>query len=241
MPDFTQTTVRNLLLRAIPQRAFEYLRPHMQLIDLPLKYELVTADEPTDTVCFLETGLGSVIATSSDDEAVEVGHVGFEGMSGAHVLLRVDRTPCRTFVQVAGEGIAVPVGSLYSLIEEMPEVGDLLLRYAHTCHLQLAHSALANSRYNMHERLARWLLMSHDRLQGDNLALTHEFLSLMMGVRRSGVTHELHVIEGLKAIRATRGNIRVIDREKLEEIAGGCYGVPESEYERLVGLPIRRK
>jgi hypothetical protein len=92
----------------------------------------------------------------------------------------------------------------------------------------------------MNERLARWLLMCHDRLDGNDLSLTHEFLALMLGVRRSGVTNEIHVLEGLNVIRATRGNVRIIDRGKLEEIAGGCYGVAEAEYERLMGLPIKR-
>ncbi|MBY2944520.1 winged helix-turn-helix domain-containing protein, partial [Rhizobium leguminosarum] len=86
--------------------------------------------------------------------------------------------------------------------------------------------------------LARWILMCHDRLEGNNLAITHEFLALMLGVRRSGVTNELHVLEGVHAIRSTRGNVRIVDREKLIEIAGGCYGVPEREYERLLGLPL---
>jgi hypothetical protein len=86
----------------------------------------------------------------------------------------------------------------------------------------------------MHERLARWLLMCHDRLDGEDLALTHEFLSLMLGVRRSGVTDQLHILEGRHAIKATRGNIRITDREKLEDIAGGCYGAPEAEYGRLI-------
>jgi CRP-like cAMP-binding protein len=106
--------------------------------------------------------------------------------------------------------------------------------------LQLAHSALANARYNMPERLARWILMCHDRLQDDDLPLTHEFLGLMLGVRRSGVTDQIHILEGIRAIKATRGNIKVVDRPKLEDIAGGSYGVPEQEYEKHIGLPIRR-
>ena len=97
---------------------------------------------------------------------------------------------------------------------------------------------LANGRYSMQERLARWLLMCHARLDGDHLELTHEFLALMLGVRRSGVTNELHILEGIHAIKATRGNVRVVDRDRLEEVAGGCYGLPEREYERLIGLTI---
>jgi CRP-like cAMP-binding protein len=121
------------------------------------------------------------------------------------------------------------------------ETREFFLRYVHTTVLQLAHSALANGRYSMQERLARWLLMCHDRLDGDNLAVTHDFLSLMLGVRRSGVTDNLHILEGRQAIRATRGNVRVLNRDMLIDIAGGCYGVPEREYEKLLGLALRVK
>jgi hypothetical protein len=91
----------------------------------------------------------------------------------------------------------------------------------------------------MQERLARWLLMCHDRIDRVDLPLTHEFLALMLGVRRSGVTNELHILEGIHAIKATRGNVKILNREKLEEIAGGCYGLPEAEYERLIGVAIK--
>ena len=141
-------------------------------------------------------------------------------------------------MQSPGTGLSVPVPAFLSILDEHKAARDLFLRYVHSCEVQLAHSALANGRYNMQERLARWLLMCQDRLGGDNLPLTHEFLALMLGVRRSGVTNELHILEGIHAIKATRGNVRVIDRERLEEVAGGCYGLPEREYERLIGLPI---
>ncbi|NNH68144.1 Crp/Fnr family transcriptional regulator, partial [Rhizobium laguerreae] len=120
-----------------------------------------------------------------------------------------------------------------------PEVRQLLLRYVHTCELQLAHSALAAAKFNVHQRLARWLLMCHDRIDGNHLPLTHDFLALMLGIRRAGVTNELHILEGMHAIKSTRGNVRILDRNKLIEIAGGCYGVPELEYERLIEAPIR--
>jgi CRP-like cAMP-binding protein len=103
--------------------------------------------------------------------------------------------------------------------------------------IQTSHSALANGRYTIQERLARWLLMCLDRMDGDDLPLTHEFLSLMLGVRRSGVTEALHVLEGVNIVKAGRGTIRVLNRERLEEIAGGCYGLPEAEYNKLIGKP----
>jgi CRP-like cAMP-binding protein len=239
--EFDQATVKNTLLRALPPEAFALIRPGMETVDLPIKYSIVESGVPTDRVCFIESGLGSTVATSPDNEEIEVGHVGFEGMAGSHVILQVDRTMTRTFMQVAGHGIMVPASELASMLAMVPGANSLLLKYVHCAELQLAYSALANARYSMHERLARWLLMCHDRLEGDDLPLTHEFLSLMLGVRRSGVTDELHVIEGKRVIKATCGNIHVLDRERLEDIAGGCYGVPESEYERLIGFPIGKR
>jgi CRP-like cAMP-binding protein len=201
---------------------------------------LVVPNEPTDAFVFLESGLGSVVATSADDEAVEVGHIGPEGVSGAHLFLGTKTTPNKTFMQVAGSGALVPAKVLLALVAASDDLRAFFLGYVHSCEIQLAQSALANARYNMNERLARWLLMCHDRLEGNDLPLTHEFLALMLGVRRSGVTNEIHILEGVNAIRATRGNVRIIDRAKLESIAAGCYGVAEAEYERLMGLPIKR-
>jgi CRP-like cAMP-binding protein len=233
----TQSEVKNRLLKVLPSTAFMVLSRKMERVDLPLKEVLVEANQPTSHVCFIESGLGSVVAESSDGETVEVGHVGREGMTGYHVLLMTETSMHKTFMQTAGTGIKVPVQTLRAVCDEHPSVRDMFLRYVHCCEVQLAHSALANARYSMHERLARWLLMCHDRLDGDDLPLTHEFLSLMLGVRRSGVTDQLHILEGLHAIKATRGNIHVRDRDQLEEIAGGCYGLPEKEYARLIETP----
>ncbi len=235
-----QTSFRNRLLTALPPEVFAGLAPFVERIDLPLRHRLVDANVPTTEFVFLESGLGSVVASSNDNESVEVGHVGPEGVSGAHLFLGTDTSPNRTFMQVAGSGARVPAPVLLDLVARSEPVRNFFLGYLHSCEIQMAQSALANARYNMNERLARWLLMCHDRLDGNDLSLTHEFLALMLGVRRSGVTNEIHVLEGLNVIHATRGNVRIIDRGKLEEIAGGCYGVAEAEYERLMGLPIKR-
>lgn len=239
MVQFDQTRVRNTLLRQLPSAAFDALLPNMEAVALPTKLKVVLPDTATSHVCFIESGLASIVATNTDDEDIEVGHIGREGMAGGHVLLKTDRTPSKTFMQVAGTGIRIPVEALNTMTMNHPEANNLLLRYVHYAGLQLAHSALANARYKMHERLARWLLMCHDRVNDDNLPLTHEFLSLMLGVRRSGVTNELHIIEGMRVIRATRGNIHVLNRQGLEEIARGSYGIPEREYARLIGIDVR--
>lgn len=229
-----QSRIQNRLLKAMPAPCFEALAYQLEPVDLPLGHVLVEPDLPTNRFFFLESGLGSIVSAASDGERIEVGHIGYEGMSGVHLLLKTKRTPNKTFMQVAGSGLAVPADVLNEVLFQHQEASDLLLRYVQSCGLQLANSALANARYEMPQRLARWLLMCHDRLRVADLPLTHEFLSLMLGVRRSGVTDQIHVIEGLGIIKATRGNIRVVDRAKLMELAGSSYGIPEREYERLI-------
>jgi CRP-like cAMP-binding protein len=228
-----QSQVNNRLLRRFPEDAFELLAPLLEPIDLPVKRSLVRARKPIEHVCFLESGLASMVAESADGNSVEIRHIGREGIAGYPVILGVDRTPNSTFMQVSGRGLQVATEDFLPFLDH-PEVRQLLLRYVHTCELQLAYSALAAAKYNMHQRLARWLLMCHDRIDGNDLPLTHDFLALMLGVRRAGVTDELHILEGMHAIKSTRGNVRILGRKTLIEIAGGCYGVPEQEYERLI-------
>jgi len=239
MTEHSQDLVRNRLLAALPPKSFARLRPFLEPVDLPVRQVLTEPDRPTTHAYFLESGLGSVVATSPHGEAVEVGHVGPDGVSGFHVFLGTDQTPNYTAMQTDGSGLRIAVPQLLAVVAEDAMMRDFFLRYVHCCQIQLASSALANARYTMHERLARWLLMCHDRLEGDDLPLTHEFLALMLGVRRSGVTNELHVIEGLGAIRSTRGNVRILDRGRLQEMARGSYGVAEREYERLMGVSLR--
>jgi CRP-like cAMP-binding protein len=234
-----QDQVRNRLLKALPSWVFELLQPHMAAVELPLKTVLVEPNEITSHIYFIESGLGSIIATSPDGEVTEVAHVGFEGMSGSHIVLMSQRVPSTTLMQVAGSATALPSEAFFDIIERSFDARRVLLRYVHAYQIQLAYTALANVRYDMPQRLARWLLMSHDRLQDDDMPLTHQFLSIMLGVRRSGVTDQIHVLEGLHAIRSTRGVVHIRDRGKLREIAGGCYGVPEKEYERLVGEALK--
>jgi CRP-like cAMP-binding protein len=146
---------------------------------------------------------------------------------------------------VGGPSLRIPVAKLRAAIDERPTLHQHLLRYVHLFNVQIAHTGLSHAGlshggYTVATRLARWLLMCHDRLDGDDLPLVHEFIALMLGVRRPGVTEHLNLLEGVKAIRAKRGLITVLDRGKLEEAAGDSYGVPEAEYEKLVG-PFRKR
>ncbi|RWY68572.1 Crp/Fnr family transcriptional regulator [Rhizobium leguminosarum] len=233
MTELLQRRVNNKLLRRFPEDAFELLAPFLEPVDLPVKRPLMLPRKPIEHVCFIESGLASMVAESAEGRSLEVRHIGREGIAGYPVILGVDRTPNKTFMQVSGHGFQVAKEDFLPTLENA-DVRQLLLRYVHTCELQLAHTALAAAKFNMHQRLARWLLMCHDRIEGNDLPLTHDFLALMLGVRRAGVTDELHILEGMHAIKSTRGNVRILDRDMLIEIAGGCYGVPEQEYERLI-------
>ncbi|MBB2795000.1 UNVERIFIED_ORG: CRP-like cAMP-binding protein [Rhizobium pisi] len=230
----------NRLIRGLPDEAFTLIAPYLMRVDLPVGTPLVEANKPIEHVYFIESGLASMVATSADGNSLEVGHIGYEGISGYPVLLGIDRTPNRTFMQVAGSGLALSASRFLSL-QANPEAHLIFLRYIHTRELQLAHSALAAARYYMHQRLARWLLMCHDRLNVDDMPLTHDFLALMLGVRRAGVTLQLHILEGMHAIKSTRGNVRIVNRGILLDVAGDSYGVPEAEYERLIGSELSQE
>jgi CRP-like cAMP-binding protein len=226
---------RNRILLSLPHESLARIKGRLVMVDLPLRKYLVEPNTSTEYVYFIEEGLASVVATSKDEhERIEIGHVGFEGLTGFHLVLGVDCTPTQTFMQAEGRGLRMTAAHLAEAMEEDRALQRQLLRYVHTYQLQLAYSALAYGRYTIPERLARWLLMCHDRLGTVEMNLTHEFLALMLGVRRSGVTNEIHILEGMGAIKATRGTIRLLDRGKLEEFANGSYGVPEKEYDRLM-------
>ncbi|MEZ2223470.1 Crp/Fnr family transcriptional regulator [Rhizobium sp. RCC_161_2] len=222
------------MLRRLPEETFDYVARHLKLVDLPVRRPLVRSREPIEHVCFLESGIASMVAESVDGRSVEIRHIGFEGVAGYPVILGVDQTPNKTFMQVPGRGFQISTEDFLPILDHQ-ETRILMLNYVHTCEMQLAHTALAAAKFTMHQRLARWLLMCHDRIEGNSLPLTHEFLGLMLGVRRSGVTNELHILEGMHAIKSTRGNIRILNRDLLVEIAGGSYGIPEEEYQRLIG------
>lgn len=226
---------QNRLLQAIGPDDFDLLRPHLAPISLPLRYVVETPNRPIDEIVFVESGMCSIVALANSNRHLEVGIFGREGMSGIPVILGGDSSPQECFVQVAGEGLSMRSDDLRQAMRKSPTLQQVLLRYVQASMAQATSTSLANGRGKVEERLARWLLMTHDRVDGDELALIHEFLALMLGVRRAGVTEALHVLEGHGAIRTGRGRIVVADRARLEESAAGLYGVSEAEYRRLIG------
>ncbi|MHC2021375.1 Crp/Fnr family transcriptional regulator [Methylobacterium sp. CM6247] len=235
MASIQRSDVRNRLLIAMTSEDFESLQPHLQLVELPLKQAIIEPDVPVSHLYFLESGISSITA-KGDDGHVEVGLAGWEGLSGAvPVLLGSDRIPHDNFMQVAGAGLRISAEAIRAAFDESPSMRKLLLRYVQTEIVQVRQTAYVNATYTTELRLARWLLMCHDRVNGDDLPLKHEFLAMMLGVQRTGVTLALQLLEGAGRIRGRRGRITVTSRELLEQVAGDSYGAAEAEYARLIG------
>jgi CRP-like cAMP-binding protein len=227
------TIPRNQLLATLSDAALGHLAG-LETVPLGLRQVLEIPDEPIPYVYFVETGLISIVGTTQPDHRIEIGMIGLEGMSGSAILLGSDRSVSETMVQAAGTALRIPVVDMRTAMMKSPEIALLFLRYVHVFMTQTSQTAVANGRGLLGERLARWILMWQDRLQGNEIIVSHEFLSLLLGVRRAGVTEAMHVLEGRGSVRSTRTLIRIVDREKLKHEANGFYGIPEAEYARLI-------
>jgi CRP-like cAMP-binding protein len=156
-------------------------------------------------------------------------------MTGLPIVLGNHRSPHSTYIQAAGKGKCIPSGALRKATQTSQSLRDALLKYVQAFGVQTTHTAISNAQSRMDIRLARWLLMAHDRIGADTLPLTHEFVSLMLAVRRAGVTDALNELRTKGLISHKRGEVTVCDRKGLERVAGESYGVPEAEYRRLIG------
>jgi len=225
---------RNRLLAVLSHADRDLVTPALEMIALDPRQVLEAPSDPIDYVYFVESGLVSVVGTTQPDHRIEVGMVGYEGMTGVALVLGDDRSVNETVVQSAGSAMRLPSKALRKMMAASESFTATLLRYVNVFMVQGSQTALANGRGRLDERLARWLLMWHDRVLEDDLLITHEFLALLLGVRRQGVTVALHDLEGKGLIRSTRSHIRIIDRDGLQQAANGFYGIPEAEYDRAI-------
>ena len=223
------TSVSNNILASLSREDAESLAPHLRPIAFEVRDVFFRAHSPISTVVFPESGFASVVAVTETGRSLEVGIIGREGVIGVPVIFGQTLTPYESYAQIGGHGYAMPAKTLWHAMKHSWPLADVLLKFAYAFLVQVTHSALANSRYTTEERLARWLLMAHDCHDGDDVVLTHEFLSMMLGTRRASVTEALHVLENRGFIRATRGHVFIHNRKGLEKYAGSCYGAPESD------------
>lgn len=235
LSQFNQFACLNRLLAVMPPSDFALLQPHLELVTLALGKVVITPDAAITHVHFIELGIVSCIGVAADGERIELGMVGHEGLVGLPILFDTDRTPHEGSVQITVLAWRLPVSALHEAFSRSPGLRNLLLRYAQAASIQVAFTALSNGRYTIDRRLARWLLMCHDRIEGDVLPATQEFLSLMLGVNRTGLTKVVGDFVRGGLIETKRGTITICDRAGLLSMAGAAYGRPETEYERLLG------
>jgi CRP-like cAMP-binding protein len=230
-----QSTAKNLLLTTMLPEDFARLQPDLHRVDLDRGDVLVPANAPADYVYFPEGGVVSIVSDTPGRGRTEVGIFGKEGVSATSLLLGAPDTPHESFVQV-GDTTALRIASdkYLAAIEQSSALQTMLLRFVQALMIQTAQSATTNAHQRVEARLARWLLMCHDRMEGDEIALTHDFMGMMIAAERSGVTVTLHILEGAGMIRSTRGRVLILDRAKLTDLAGDGYGVPEAQYSKLL-------
>jgi CRP-like cAMP-binding protein len=225
----------NLLLASLSTGDLALLEPHLKSVTFGVRKSLEKPNRRIEAVYFPESGFASVVAVQSNGKQVEVGLIGREGMTGLPIVLGNHQTPHNTYVQAAGEAKCIPAKELREATRSSLSLRDSLLKYVQAFGVQTTHTAISNAHATTNVRLARWLLMAHDRIGDDALPLTHEFLSLMLGVRRPGVTEALNALRKQGLISYKRADITVRDRKRLERTAGDAYGIPEAEYRRLIG------
>ena len=225
----------NRLLASLSTDDFGLLEPHLEPVTLSLRKYLERPNRRIDAVYFPEAGFASVVAVQPDGKQAEVGLIGREGMTGLPIVLGDHRSPHATYIQMPGRGQCIPAEDLRHATQTSLSLRDSLLKFVQAFGVQTTHTAVSHVQSRLDVRLARWLLMAQDRVEDDTLPLTHEFLSLMLGVRRSGVTQALQALRKQGLISYGRGKITVKDRKGLERAAGKAYGIPEAEYRRLIG------
>ena len=218
----------------MPAEALGLLQPHLKHVVLAGRDSLNAPEASFPFVHFIDEGVGSVVLGPDRASGFEIGMVGREGLIGASVVLGAERGAHHVFMQVAGSGWRIAPSRLVEAMERSPALRRALLRYVHAYMVQIASTADA-ARYQVDERLARWFLMAHDRIDGDQFTLTHEILAIKVGVRRPSISAAMQMLDGEHMIRAGRGLVTILDRDKLKRRANGSYGLAEAEYERLIG------
>jgi CRP-like cAMP-binding protein len=237
MSRIEQPAVRNRLLAALPPDDFAALAPDLRPVELELRQTLYEPGQTIRAVHFPQEGMVSMLAPLEDGHLQEVGVVGREGLVGLPVVLGADRTSIEALVQMQGAAWRIGTAELRAAFERSATLRSLLLRYAQAFHAQVAQTAACNGRHAIDRRLARWLLVMHDRAEADEFAMTHEFASMMLGAGRPGVSVAAAVLQKAGVVRYTHGRMAVLDRAGLEAASCECYGTVREQFEYLLGVP----
>jgi CRP-like cAMP-binding protein len=227
--------VSNLILLSISDSDYSSLRPHLEYVSLPNHLVLHEAGGKLDFAYFPNRGLISLVVVMKDGKTAEAGIVGNEGFTGTPASVGLSRSPLQAVVQITGDGFRVEVGALQNTLESAPHLQLMLSRYTIVRGMQVAQTAACNRLHDIEQRLARWLLMTQDRVDSGLLPITHDFLATMLGTDRPTVSLAAGVLQKKKLIEYTRGAVQIVNRKKLEDSACECYGVIR-QYDGELGL-----
>jgi len=227
--------VSNKILLSISDSEYSALRPHLEYVSLPNHLVLHEAGGKLEFGYFPNRGLISLVVVMKDGKTAEAGIVGNEGFTGTLAAVGLSRSPLQAVVQITGDGFRVEVGALQNTLESAPHLQLMLSRYAAIRGMQVAQTAACNRLHDIQQRLARWLLMTQDRVDSGSLPITHDFLATMLGTDRPSVSLAAGVLQKRKVIEYTRGAVKIVNRKKLEGSACECYGVIR-QYDGELGL-----
>ncbi len=226
---------RNRILDRLPRRELARIRRALTEVEAAVRDEIYEPNKPFDYVYFPETSIASVVNVMEDGTEIEVATIGYEGMVGLPVFLGANQSPARSFWQVAGTAFRLDAAFLEKEKRNRTPFARILGIYTQGFFAQIAQSVTCNRLHNVEQRCARWLLMTHDRVPGDDFPLKQEFLGQMLGVRRAGISEVAGRLQRKRLIKYSRGWMSVIDRVGLERISCECYQVVAREYRRLLG------
>ena len=224
----------NRLLAALPEAEWQRWAPLLEAVDMPLGQVMYESGHTLSHVYFPTTAIVSLLYVMEDGASAEIAVVGHEGVVGISLFMGGETTPSRAVVQSAGQGWRLAAQVVKDEFNRVGPVMHLLLRYTQALITQMAQTAVCNRHHSLDQQLCRWLLLSLDRLQGDELVMTQELIANMLGVRREGVTDAALKLQKQGLIRYARGHITVLDRRGLEQRTCECYAVVKKEYERLL-------
>jgi CRP-like cAMP-binding protein len=233
MPERDRRT--NRLLSLLSDNDYERLRPHLSQVVFDYRKSLYEASRPIEHVYFPIDGVASLVITTAEGASAEVGTIGNEGIVGLPVCLGDRAAPSSVYVQVPGTALSLDARFFHGELERSPTLNLIMLRYAHAFFNQVAQSAACTHLHRVEQRCCRWLLMTRDRMPSGDFLLTHEFLGMMLGVRRTTVTDVMGSLQKAGLIRYRRGHVTILDHEALQQRACECYDISRLEFDRLLG------
>jgi CRP-like cAMP-binding protein len=225
----------NRLLSLLSDHDYERLRPHLSQVAFEYRKSLYEASRPIDHVYFPIDGVASLVITTADGSSAEVGTIGSEGLVGLPVCLGDRDAPSSVYVQVPGTALQIDARIFRDQLSLNPTLNLIILRYAHAFFNQVAQSAVCAHLHRVEQRCCRWLLMTRDRMPSGDFLLTHEFLGMMLGVRRTTVTDVMGGLQKAGLIRYRRGHVTILDQEALLQRACECYEISKLEFDRMLG------